>query len=104
MLGPVESTVTAHRRPPALLPPAVARLGGFAALALLGALQWQRMVAGMSSGRALLWVLVAVLAAVAVLRADALRRLRGPATLAVVPLSLLAAYAASGLPLVLLKP
>jgi transglutaminase-like putative cysteine protease len=100
----VESTVTAHRRPPALLPPAVARLGGFAALALLGALQWQRMVAGMSSGRALLWVLVAVLAAVAVLRADALRRLRGPATLAVVPLSLLAAYAASGLPLVLLKP
>ena len=104
ILGPVEASVTAHRRPPALLPPMVARLGGFAALALLGALQWQRMVEGLSSGRALLWVLVAVLAAVAVLRADSLRRFRGPATLAVVPLSLLAAYAASGLPLVLLKP
>ena len=54
-----------HRRPPALLPPSVARLGGFAALALLGALQWQRMVAGLSSGHALLWVLVAVAAAAA---------------------------------------
>jgi transglutaminase-like putative cysteine protease len=94
----------AHRRPPALLPPSIARLGGFAALTLLGALQWQRMVEGLSSGRALLWVLVAVAAAAAVIRADALRRLRGPLTLAVVPLSLLAAYAASGLPLVLLKP
>jgi protein-glutamine gamma-glutamyltransferase len=96
--------VTAHRRPPALLPPSVARLGGFAALALLGALQWQRMVGGLSSGRALVWVLVAVAAAAAVMRADRLRRLRGPATLAVVPLALFAAYAASGLPLVLLKP
>jgi transglutaminase-like putative cysteine protease len=100
----VEPTVTAHRRPPALLPPMVARLGGFAALALLGALQWQRMVDGLSSGSVLLWVLVAVAAAVAVLWTDSLRRFRGPATLAVVPLSLLAAYAASGLPLVLLKP
>jgi transglutaminase-like putative cysteine protease len=62
------------------------------------------MVEGLSSGRALVWVLVAVAAAAAVIGADSLRRLRGPATLAVVPLSLLAAYAASGLPLVLLKP
>jgi protein-glutamine gamma-glutamyltransferase len=100
----VEERATSHRRPPALLPPSIARLGGFAALALLGALQWQRMVEGLSSGRALLWVLVAVAAAAAVLWTDGLRRLRGAATLAVVPLALLAAYASSGLPLVLLKP
>ena len=36
--------------------------------------------------------------------ADRLRRLRGAVTLAVVPLALLAAYAGSGLELVLLKP
>jgi protein-glutamine gamma-glutamyltransferase len=100
----VEASVPAHRRPPALLPPSIARLGGFAALALLGALQWQRMVEALPAGRAFLWVLVAVVAGAAVIRADALRRFRGPATLAVVPLSLLAAYVASGLPLVLLKP
>jgi hypothetical protein len=100
----VEERATAHRRPPALLPPSAARLGGFAALALLGTLQWQRMVADLPSGHALLWVLVAVGAAAAVLGADRLRRLRGPATIAVVPLALLAAYASSGLGLVLLKP
>jgi transglutaminase-like putative cysteine protease len=114
MLGSVEERATVHRRPPALLPPSIARLGGFAALALLGALQWQRMVEGLSSGRALLWVLVAVAAAVAVLWADTqpaspagtggLRRVRRAATLAVVPLALLAAYASSGIALVLLKP
>ena len=38
------------RRPPALLPPSAARLGGFAALALLGALQWQRMIDGLETG------------------------------------------------------
>ena len=100
----VEAKATEHRRPPALLPPSIARLGGFAALALLGALQWQRMVAGLSSGHALLWVLVAVAAAAAVLWADRLRRLRGPVTIAVIPLALLAAYASSGIALVLLKP
>ena len=40
------------------------------ALALLGALQWQRMVEGLSSGRVLLWVIVAVLAAAAVASPD----------------------------------
>ena len=100
----MDAKATAHRRPPALLPPSIARLGGFAALALLGALQWQRMVAGLSSGHALLWVLVAVAAAAAVLWADGLRRLRGPVTIAVIPLALLAAYASSGIALVLLKP
>ena len=64
-----------HRRPPALLPPATARLAGFAALALLGALQWQRMVDTLTWGDALLWVLVAVLAAVGILWADALEPL-----------------------------
>ena len=94
----------AHRRPPALLPPSVARLGGFAALALLGALQWQRMVADLSSGRALLWVLVAVAAGAGILWADRRTRRRGGATLVVAALGLLAAYASSGLELRLLKP
>jgi hypothetical protein len=100
----VEERATVQRQPPALLPPSIARLGGFAALALLGALQWQRMVAGLGAEHAVLWVLVAVAAAVAVLRADRLRRLRTAAMLAIVPLSLLAAYASSGIALVLLKP
>ena len=100
----MEARATEHRPPPALLPPSIARLGGFAALALLGALQWQRMVEGLSSGRAFLWVLVAVAAASAVLWADRLRRLRVAAMIAVVPLALLAAYASSGIALALLKP
>ena len=93
-----------HRRPPALLPAATARLAGFAALALLGAVQWQRMVDTLSWGHALLWVLVAVLAAVGILWADALSRFRGTATLLVALASLVAAYATSGLELALLKP
>jgi transglutaminase-like putative cysteine protease len=92
------------RRPPALLPPSAARLGGFAALALLGALEWQRMIHGLSSGHALLWVLVAVGAAVAVVWADRRPRFRGTATLAVAALALIAAYLAAGLDLGLLKP
>jgi len=101
----VEERATApHRSPPALLPPAIARLGGFAALALLGALQWQRMVADLSAGRALLWVLVAVAAAAALLCADRLARRRAGATLSVVPLALLGAYVSAGLDLALLKP
>jgi protein-glutamine gamma-glutamyltransferase len=93
-----------HRRPPALLPPSTARLGGFAALALLGALQWQRMVEDLSAAHALLWVAVAVAAAAGILWADARRRLRGTATLLVAALGVLGAYASSGLPLALLKP
>jgi transglutaminase-like putative cysteine protease len=87
-----------------MLPPSAARLGGFAALALLGALQWQRMIEGLSSGHAFLWVLVAVGAAVAILWADARDRLRSTATLAVALLSLVAAYVAAGMDLDLLKP
>jgi transglutaminase-like putative cysteine protease len=107
ILGGVDERDSApppHRDPPALLPPSAARLGGFAALALLGALQWQRMVDGLSSGHAFLWVLVAAAAAAAVLWADRPRRFRGTATLAVAVLALLAAYMAAGLDLDLLKP
>jgi transglutaminase-like putative cysteine protease len=103
----VDASVTApsrRRHPPALLPPAVARLGGFAALALLGALQWQRMIEGLPASHAILWVLVAVGAAVAILWADGRSRLRATATLGVVVVSLVAAYLAAGLDLDLLKP
>ena len=100
----MEERGTGHRRPPGLLPPAIARLGGFAALVLLGALQWQRMVAELATGHALVWVLVAVAAAAAMLLADRLRRLRGAVMIALVPIALLAAYASSGIPLGLLKP
>ena len=48
-----------QRRPPALLPMSTARLNGFAALALLGALQWQRLVSDLSAWNAFLWVIVA---------------------------------------------
>jgi len=48
----------------------VARLVGLTALGALGALQWQRLIGGLSSGRALLWVLVAVLAALGVLASE----------------------------------
>ena len=92
------------RRPPALLPAAAARLAGFAALALLGAVQWQRLVVSLTWGDALLWVLVAVLGAVGILWADALSRFRGTATLLVALAALVGAYATSGLELALLKP
>jgi protein-glutamine gamma-glutamyltransferase len=103
----VDERVTApppRRHPPALLPPSAARLGGFAALALLGALQWIRMIEGLPAGHAFLWVLVALCAAVAVLWADGRRRLRATATLGAAALSLVAAYVAAGMDLDLLKP
>lgn len=95
----------AERGPAALLPVRVARLVGFAALASLGVLEWQRMIGGFSSARALLWVLVAVAAAGGVLAADRLRgRLRAPATVAVAAAGALAAALAAGLDPGLLKP
>ena len=82
-----------------------ARLLGFAALASLGALQWQRLVEGLSSGRALLWVAAATAAGAAVLACDRLpARGRGPGTLAVTAAALFAAVVVSGLPLDLLRP
>jgi transglutaminase-like putative cysteine protease len=94
----------ADRPPAALLPAWAARLAGFAGLVLLGALQWQRMVGGLSSFWALLWAAVAVLAAVGILWADTRARRPGLATVGVAIGSLLAAYTVSGLPLRLLKP
>ena len=82
-----------------------ARLLGFAALASLGALQWQRLVEGLSSGRALLWVAAATAAGAAILACDRLpARGRGPGTLAVTAAALFAAVVVSGLPLDLLRP
>ena len=63
---------TPERGPDALLPVWAARLVGFAALASLGALQWQRMVEGLSSARALLWVAAAVGAGAAVMLCERL--------------------------------
>jgi protein-glutamine gamma-glutamyltransferase len=63
------------------------------------------MVAGLSSGRALLWVAAATAAAAAIMACDRLpRRRRGPATLLVAALALIAALAVSGMSLDLLRP
>jgi len=64
-----EHRAGARRRPAALVPAVRARLAGFIALAALGALEWQRMVAGYASARALLWVLVAAVGAWLLVRA-----------------------------------
>jgi protein-glutamine gamma-glutamyltransferase len=100
------STVPPHDKgPDALVPVWAARLVGFAALASLGALQWQRMVAGLSSGRALLWVAAAVVSAAALLACDRVElRRRGAATLGVAVLALLLALVVSGIDLSLLRP
>ena len=59
MPGVTPGSALAAQTPPTggLLAPWIARLTGFAALAALGALEWQRMIGGLSSGRALLWLL-----------------------------------------------
>ena len=90
----------------ALLPQPVARIVGLAALGALGALEWQRLVGGLSSGRALLWVLVALGAAAAVLGAERLPagRLRVLALPAVTLIALFLGYWLSGAGLKLLKP
>jgi protein-glutamine gamma-glutamyltransferase len=87
-----------------MLPAHVARLAGFAALALLGVLQWKRLVADLSTARVILWVAVAMLAALAVLWASTRPRWAATLTVGVTFGSLLAAYVVSGLPLHLLKP
>ncbi len=90
----------------ALLPQWVARLTGFAALGAIGALEWQRLVGGLSSGSALLWVLAAICAALAILAAG-----RAPAgwprafaLAAAVLTGLFAGYLASRTHLYLLRP
>jgi transglutaminase-like putative cysteine protease len=92
------------RRPRALLPAATARLSVFVLLAGVGALEWARMVDGLSAARALGWVLAGLAAGVAVLLADSAReRLRGPLTLLATLGGLFAAFAVSGLDLGLLR-
>jgi transglutaminase-like putative cysteine protease len=100
------STVQPHDKgPDALVPIWVARLVGFAALASLGALQWQRMVEGLSSARALLWVAAAVLSGAAVMACDRVSpRWRGAATVAVAFLAVLLALVVSGIALDDLRP
>ena len=67
------STGEIEGRPPsALMPVWAARLVGFAALGALAALEWQRMIDGLPSARALLWVAVAVASAAAVIACDRL--------------------------------
>jgi transglutaminase-like putative cysteine protease len=58
-----------------LVPVWTARLIGLAALGSLGALEWQRQMAGFPAGRAMLWVLAALAAGGAVVACD---RLVGP--------------------------
>jgi hypothetical protein len=94
-----------ERGPAALLPVWAARLAGFAALAFLGVSQWQRMVAGIPSGRPVLWVVLAVAAAAAVLVCERLpERPRPYAMIGAALAGLLAAYLSAGLELGLLRP
>ena len=94
-----------ERGPAALLPVWAARLAGFAALACLGVSQWQRMVAGLPMSKGLLWVLLAVLAAGAVVACERLpERCASYAMIAAALAGLLAAYLAAGLDLGLLRP
>jgi protein-glutamine gamma-glutamyltransferase len=98
-------SVPSDRGPDALLPLGVARLLGFAALGSLAALEWQRLVEGLSAGRALLWVAVAVIAGAAVLACDRLPEpAQGAATVAAGLGGLAAAVVVSGIDLHLLRP
>jgi transglutaminase-like putative cysteine protease len=93
-----------ERRPGALMPTGTARLVGYVLLALLGALEWQRMVDGLPAGHALLWVLVGTVAAAGVLACERLpRRWADVGTVAVAALALPAAWLAAGLDLGLLR-
>ena len=56
----------AHARTGALLPQWVARIVPLAALGAIGAAQWQDLVRGLTTDRVMSWVLVSVLAALAV--------------------------------------
>src|SRR5919202_5253668 len=100
------SAPVGEREPAPLLPVWVARLAGFAGLGSLGALEWQRMVAGLSSARALLWVAAALVAGGAVAACGRVADVRRRAlTLAGVSFGgQELAYACSGAPLGLLQP
>ena len=96
---------TPERGPDALLPLWAARLLGFVALGSLGALEWQRLVEGLSSGRALAWVMVATAAGALVIACDRLPdRLRTPGLVVAALVGVFAAVAVSGIALELLRP
>jgi transglutaminase-like putative cysteine protease len=96
---------TSERSPDALLPLWAARLLGFVALGSLAALEWQRLVEGLSSGRALAWVAAAAAAGALVLACDRLPgRLRTAGVTGATLLGLIAAIAVSGIDLDLLRP
>jgi transglutaminase-like putative cysteine protease len=96
---------TSERGPDALLPLWAARLLGFVALASLGALEWQRMIAGLSSGRALLWVAAATAAGALVIACDRVPlRWYTLALPAATAAGLVAAIVVSGIDLEYLKP
>jgi transglutaminase-like putative cysteine protease len=91
--------------PDALVPVWAARLVGFAALGSLGALEWQRLVEGLGSGRALAWVAAATAAGALVLACDRLpERARGAGVVGAAVLGLVAAVVVSGIDLELLRP
>jgi len=87
------------------MPVWVARLVGFAALGALGALEWQRLVAGLPAGRALLWVLAAVASAGALVACDRIPgRRRALAVCGAAAGGVLLAFVVSGAPVRLLEP
>ena len=94
-------------RPPALLPAHVARLVGFVALAMLGALQWAQMVRP-AAADALLACVVASAVTGALLASLARRappaRVRVAATVGAALALLLVTFLAAGIPLRLLGP
>src|SRR4051794_41440098 len=99
-------TGTAQPVSRALLPQWAARTAGLAALASVGALEWQRLIGGYSSARALLWVLAGLAAAgpgLAARAAPAGPRRAGALAGALVP-ALLACYVLSCAPLFFLRP
>jgi transglutaminase-like putative cysteine protease len=88
------------------VPQSAARLIGFVALGAIGALEWQRLVGGLASGRALLWVVAALAAALLVLATSRLRD-GWPSGFALPWAALgglLLGYVVSGAPLHYLKP
>src|SRR3954462_10675868 len=87
------------------MPQWATRLLGFAALALVAALEWRRLIAHMGPGRAVAWGIVATAAGGAVVAASRLQgRRRGLALVAAVVGALLAGYLVSGADPALLKP
>jgi hypothetical protein len=94
-----------HRPARALLPAPVARLAGFAALALLGALEWVRLLEAPGGGRALAWVAIATLTGAAVVACERVTpRRRSLAVTAVALAGVGAAAVSSGIPLDFFRP